>query len=77
MLLIKDFNMLTVELRHGTAMMLDNTEKRLPIIEINFKDNSKSNYWVDILNVRLKDFLEGQKFLVTGCDKDSLIIALF
>jgi hypothetical protein len=68
--------MLTVELRHGTAMMPDNTDKCLPIIEITFKDISKSN-WLNTLNTELKGFLQGQHFLVTDCDENSMIIALF
>ncbi|HBP65124.1 MAG TPA: hypothetical protein DD730_12805 [Desulfosporosinus sp.] len=73
-LLINDLNMLTVQLGHGTARM-QGEDKRLPIIEITFKDISKSN-WVNTLNTELKGFLQGQHFLVTDCYKDSLLIGL-
>jgi hypothetical protein len=75
-LLINDLNMLTVELRHGTAMMPDDRDKPIPIIEITFKDMNKSN-WLNTLNTELKGFLQGKHFLVTDCDENSMIIALF
>ncbi|KUO71819.1 MAG: hypothetical protein APF81_03650 [Desulfosporosinus sp. BRH_c37] len=75
-LLINDLNMLTVELSFGTSRTLDNTNIHFPVIEITFKDISKSN-WLNVLNTELQDFLQGQKFLVTNCDENTMIIALF
>lgn len=75
MLLINDLNMLTVELRYGIARMIDDVDKRLPVIEITFKDLGKSN-WFDTLNAKLKDFLQGQDFLVTKGDENNLFVFL-
>ena len=75
MLLINDLNMLTVELRYG-IVRIDDTDKRLPVIEITFKDISKSN-WFDTLNAKLSDFLQDQEFLVTNGDDNNMFVFLF
>lgn len=74
-LLINDLNMLTVKSNHGIAMMADNTDKRLPVIEITFKDITKSNYQ-DTLNKDLKRFLEDQNFQLIPLDEDNTILVL-
>jgi hypothetical protein len=75
MLLINDLNMLTVELGSGVTC-IDEVEKRLPVIEITFKDIRRSN-WYDTINVKLKDFLQGQEFLVTRGDENNMFVFLF
>jgi len=75
-LLINDLNMLTVDLRHGTARTMDAMDKRISVIKISFKGDSELN-WLDTLNTELKGFLHGQNFLVSNCDSNILIIALF
>ena len=74
MILINDLNMQTVELKRGISRF-DDVEKRLPVIEITFKDITKSN-WCDILNTKLKSFLGGQEFLVTKGEENNLFVFL-
>ena len=74
MLLINDFNMLTVELRRA-IVRIDDEDKRLPVIEITFKDIKKSN-WFNSLNCKLKEFLKGQEFLITNGDENNMFIIL-
>jgi len=75
MLLINDLNMLTVELRNG-IVRIDDTDKRLPVIEITFRDIRKSN-WFDTINAKLKDFLQDQEILVTNGDDNNIFIFIF
>lgn len=75
MLFINDLNMLTVELRYGIAR-IDDKNYRLPVIEIKFRDISKSNRF-DTLNAKLKDFLQDQEFLVTKGDDNNMFVFLF
>ncbi|WP_308897678.1 hypothetical protein [Candidatus Desulfosporosinus nitrosoreducens] len=74
MLLINDLNMQTVELRNGITR-IDDVDKRFPVIEITFEDVSKSN-WFDILNAKLRDFLQGQEFLISNGDDNNMFVFL-
>ena len=72
-LLINDLNMLTVKLNRGIARTMDDTDKILLVIEITFKDISKSN-WFNALDTELRGFLQGQDFLITGGGENTLVI---
>ena len=74
-LLINDLNMLTVELKHGIARTIDDIDKILLVIEITFKDISKSN-WLNALDTELRGFLQGQDFIITGGGENILVIIL-
>ncbi|MGC7871560.1 hypothetical protein ACPUYX_08500 [Desulfosporosinus sp. SYSU MS00001] len=76
MLLINDLNMLTVELRQGITKISDGQDQRLPIIEITFENINKSD-WFETLNVKLKEFLQGQEFLITKGEENNMFVFLF
>ena len=74
MILINDLNMQTVGLKSGISRF-EGVEQRLPVIEITFQDITKSD-WCDILNTKLKSFLEAQEFVVTKGEENNLFVFL-
>ncbi|TGE34527.1 hypothetical protein [Desulfosporosinus sp. Sb-LF] len=74
-ILISDLNMLTVELNRG-VVRIDDKDIRLPVIEITFGNIREFDYF-SVLNVRLKEFLQDQQFLLTNGDENDIFVFIY